>query len=122
MRIWIATFAIVFLSVAGAFSQDPDTSKGVVLYDPIFWKDDLKLKTEQCVEIRAANLEFYERILDTFEESPHNREVLNQAITQCSIERSQQIWDIFSPRQRRRWTKLWTEKYASSKVGSSQGG
>lgn len=88
-----------------------DSPESIVLYDPIFWKHDLKLKSEQCNEIRAVNTEYYEKILDSYEESADDRRELNRALLQCSVERSNQIWQIFSPRQRKKWMKLWHERY-----------
>lgn len=100
---------LIASSALAAYGQDSPES--IVLYDPIFWKDDLKLRSEQCNEIRAVNSEYYEKILDTYEESANDRRELNRALLQCSVERSHQIWQIFSPRQRKKWTKLWHERY-----------
>lgn len=105
---------MVLLMVGYGVAAFGQTENPEVLYDPIFWKDDLKLKNEQCSEINAVNHEYYERILDTYEEVADDRQALNEAIVQCSIERSNQIWEIFSPKQRRKWTKLWSERYAGN--------
>src|SRR5690606_36284490 len=100
------------LLVASSLSSyAQDSPESIVVYDPIFWKDDLKLKTEQCHEIRAVTTEHYEKILDTYEECAHDRREHNPALLQCSVERSHQIWQIFRPRQRKKWTKLWHERY-----------
>jgi hypothetical protein len=107
----MSVIVLACLYAGGAFCQEAGVEKGV-MYDPIFWKDDLKLKTEQCSEIKAVNFEFYERILDTYEETANDRKALDQAIVECSNHRSQQIWEIFSPKQRRKWTKLWSERYS----------
>lgn len=102
------------LAFGYAFGAVAQADSPAVLYDPIFWKDDLKLKHEQLDEIEAVNHEFYERILDTYHETADDREALDQAIVQCSIERSNQIWEIFSPKQRKKWTKIWSEEYAGN--------
>ena len=109
----IRIIAIILMVGYGvvAFGQ---TENPEVLYDPLFWKDDLKLKNEQCSEINAVNHEYYERILDTYEEVADDRQALNRAIVQCSRDRSHQIWEIFSPKQRKRWTKLWSERYSGN--------
>lgn len=109
----LIVLALAFMAIS-VYGQDSPES--IVLYDPIFWKDDLKLKSEQCDEIRAVNIEYYEKILDTYEESANDRRELSRAILQCSAERSNQIWQIFSPRQRKKWMKLWHERY--SEVGN----
>lgn len=101
----------LLLAVFAISAYGQDSPESIVLYDPIFWKDDLKLKSEQCNEIRAVNMEFYEKILDTYEESANDSRELNRALLQCSVERSNQIWQIFSPKQRKKWVKLWHERY-----------
>ena len=109
IRIIAILLAVGYGAKAFGQSENPE-----VLYDPIFWKEDLKLKNEQCSEIKAVNHEYYERILDTYQETADDRQALDRAIVQCSMERSNQIWQIFSPKQRKKWTKLWSERYAGN--------
>lgn len=102
----------MILAFGYALSAVAQADSPAVLYDPVFWKDDLKLKHEQLHEIEAVNHEFYERIIETYHETTDDRKALDEVIVQCSIERSNQIWQIFSPKQRKKWTKIWSERYA----------
>ena len=39
----------------------------LVQYDPLFWKDELRLDQHQCQKIREINSEYYESLFAAYE-------------------------------------------------------
>jgi hypothetical protein len=101
--------------MASAFTvsaQRPDDQKEIVLYDPLFWKDQLKLSDAQSKKIQEINWEYYESLRMVLYDGHANREGLRTKAMQCLMQRSQKIWDTFQPRQKRKWRKIEDETMA----------
>jgi len=104
-------FLFILVSSLQSFAQDHEvlnahgssTPKSVILYDPIFWKDQLKLSSVQQQQIDKINADFYENIKMIYskKESSYTNE-----IAQLLVSRSEQIWGTFHHRQKRKWEKL----------------
>jgi hypothetical protein len=89
----IGLMLIVFASFAQ--SKIPNN----VVFDPLFWRSELKLKQEQVHKIDEINMGFYSRILNARDQAGINLDELTR-------ERSEQIWNTFSAKQRKRWKRL----------------
>lgn len=92
-----------------AKAQEQQEEGELVLYDPLFWKEQLKLDDDQCQKIREINSEFYEKLSTVVHEEP-NHEVAKEMAQETLIQRSEGIWETFYPKQRKRWKKIWQEK------------
>ncbi len=89
-----------------AFSQDAAAprEKALVMYDPLFWKHDLKLSSDQCQKIKEINYEFFQRFNSL---STENKVVVPAKAAALLTDRSEKIWSTFQPRQKKKWLKLW---------------
>ena len=97
----------IFLASATlGYGQDIQPTKYIVLYDPLFWKDQLKLNAFQCQKIKEINSEYYEKLLAVVHEEP-NRKTVQVKAAQSFSQRSEEIWETFHPKQRKRWKKMW---------------
>lgn len=97
--------AVVLLStVSFVQAQDLKSEQNMVMFDPLFWKDELKLNDTQCLRIREINSDFYKKLSDVANES--NRQVVRAKAAQSLLERSEEIWETFHPKQRRKWKKI----------------
>lgn len=96
--------AALLIPTSAALAQDGASDEKVVMYDPLFWKDQLKLNNEQCQKIKAINHEYYEKLSDVVREPNH--QVVKAKAEQTLIERSEEIWQTFHPKQRKRWKKI----------------
>jgi hypothetical protein len=86
-----------------SFSQHP-SEIGQVIYDPLFWKSKLKLTKSQCEQISRINNLFYRLLyVDNSDSASHIR--IEELYFLIHV-RSTQIWNIFSDRQKRKWSKL----------------
>jgi hypothetical protein len=94
-------------------AQNDNTNKNIVMYDPLFWKDKLKLDDSQCQKIRQINSEYYEKLTAVVHESSSHQTVKARA-AQTLIERSDEIWETFHPKQRKRWKKLWQDNNSNT--------
>lgn len=106
-------FTLLLLSSLQSFAQDhderqyhrhsPAIPKSIILYDPLFWKAELKLSSVQQNKIDKINIEFYQSIKQaiTKKESLHTQE-----IAKLLMRRSDQIWETFHENQKRKWEKL----------------
>lgn len=99
---------LVFICSASAFAQSNDEGKVIVKYDPLFWKEQLKLTPSQSSKIKDINVAYYEKIkvasatqLSTSNARHKVEEYLEQ--------RSNEIWNTFHTRQKRKWMKMWSE-------------
>jgi CRISPR/Cas system-associated protein Csm6 len=81
----------------------------LVLYDPLFWKDQLKLDDDQCQKIKEINSEFYEKLSAVAQEEPDHK-AARELAQETLIQRSEGIWETFHPKQRKRWKKIWQDK------------
>lgn len=102
-----AFFIGIFLfSATIGYSQDGQHEKGFILYDPLFWKDQLKLDAFQCRKIREINSHYYEKLSAVVHEEK-NRNTVKVKAAESLQQRSEEIWETFYPKQRRRWKKIW---------------
>jgi len=99
----IAAFMILASLSQSVFAQvDGNT---VVGYDPLFWKAELRLSTEQCTQLRDINAEFYKAIVSAAHD--HAKwDADRLRILELLNNRSEQIMQIFTDRQRKKWDKI----------------
>jgi len=105
---------LLMLTVAG-YGQGSLESENIVVFDPLFWKHQLKLDDFQCRKIKEINSEYYEQLSVVIQE--RNRQTMQTKAAQSLLQRSEEIWETFHPRQRKRWKKMWQQNYVSQ--GSS---
>lgn len=88
-------------------NESPDgASHDVVMYDPLFWKDELSLKNTQSRRIEQINSEFYENIRSMKSEAENN-EAKNNAVLERNLQqRSQKIFETLLPKQKRKLEKI----------------
>jgi len=102
-RLFIA--AVMLLSTTSLLhAQELNGAKTMVVFDPLFWKDQLKLDDSQCLRIREINSLFYKKLSDVANEANH--QVVRAKAAQSLLERSEEIWETFHPKQRRKWKKI----------------
>jgi len=105
MKIRLSIVAVMLLSTASFVSaQELKSEQNMVVFDPLFWKDQLKLNDSQCLRIREINSDFYQKLSDVAHESNH--QVVRAKAAQSLLERSEEIWETFHPKQRRKWKKI----------------
>ena len=107
MKIFMTLLTLLLLSTA-SFAQEIDQPENLINYDPLFWKDKLKLDDEQCQKIREINGEYYQNLNIAYQKEKDNRAVLRKLADESLIQRNQEIWEIFQPRQKKRWKKMWS--------------
>ena len=99
-------FAVFVLAASGASAQNSvqEESRDVVIYDPLFWKAELNIKSEQTRKIEQINHEFYQDIREKSNSDDHdaNRENLARGLQK----RSQKIYETLLPKQRRKLEKI----------------
>jgi hypothetical protein len=103
----LISFAL--FSIAG-YAQQQIPTEGIVVFDPLFWKDELKLDAFQCRKIKEINIEYYARLSVVAHEEKNNH-TLQVKATESLLQRSEEIWETFYPKQRKRWRKMWQENY-----------
>jgi hypothetical protein len=108
--VFISVFSIT-ISLANAQTQEP--LKTLVLYDPLFWKDELKLDVSQSRKINEINFEYYERLVTAVHEESNDRKALQLTVAQSLLNRSQLIWETFHPKQKKKWKKMWKHQFSS---------
>jgi hypothetical protein len=96
----------------GCSGQHEAPIKTLVLYDPLFWSHELRLDHHQYRKIRDINREYYERLMAAVAASPDNRGAFSLTVAKCLLHRSQSIWETFNARQKRKWIKLWRDRFA----------
>jgi hypothetical protein len=79
----------------------------LVQYDPLFWKDELKLDQDQCQKIKEINSEYYESLFTAYEMEKDDRNALRKSANRSLVQRNQEIWGTFHPKQRKRWKRIW---------------
>lgn len=90
----------------GAFAQEtPSDERETVLYDPLFWKDELSLRTTQSRKIEEINTEFYESLRAVKDEQA-NESQMHEQLERGLHERSQKIYETLLPKQRRKLEKI----------------
>lgn len=107
MKLQFFCLCIFVCSAIVTHAQDHD-DKGYVLYDPLFWKSQLKLDASQCEKIREINSQFYEKLTAVAHEQKNQNEIRQMAV-ETLMQRSDKIWETFDPKQRRIWKKMWSD-------------
>ena len=102
-RLFIVAVMLLF-AVPFLHGQELKNEQTMVVYDPLFWKDQLKLNDSQCLRIREINSLFYQKLSDVAHESNH--QLVRVKAAQSLLERSEEIWETFHPKQRRKWKKI----------------
>jgi hypothetical protein len=107
MKLLLAISRVLCLAVGlmsiPAYSQSGKREDIKVIFDPLFWQDRLKLTRSQTAKIMKINSQFYSSIMEASSKSKsYNQKVIQDLLT----ERSNQIFNIFSPRQKMKWAKI----------------
>lgn len=87
-------------------------TKNLIVYDPLFWKDELRLSADQSRKIQAINVTYYEELIAYYYENNRSPKGMEDEIQQQLIRRSEKIWGTFQPKQKRKWEKLQDKNYA----------
>jgi len=99
----IAALVIITSLSQSLYAQVEGTA--VVGYDPLFWKAELRLSNEQCMQLRDINAEFYKAIVAAAHD--HAKwDADHLRIVKLLNSRSERIMQIFTERQRKKWDKI----------------
>jgi hypothetical protein len=109
LHIILACFLLSLL-VYPVLGQDQPENLAVV-YDPLFWKEELKLKDNQCQSIQKINSEYYQLIESSVRNSSVSIPEIQEIAKEGLVERSQKIWDTLHTNQKRKWVKMWQHQY-----------
>ena len=112
MKNLIMFVGTILLSTTINFAQvvnEESPSRNLVQYDPLFWREKLKLDEDQCQKIREINGEYYESLFTAYEEVKDDRAALRSLANKSLAHRNQEIWETFHPKQRKRWKRMWDE-------------
>jgi hypothetical protein len=114
-RLWAFTISAFLVGIIAipAVAQEGESDEPVIVYDPLFWKSELKLKNSQCQSIQEINSEYYQLIESTVRNSDVPPPELKEIAKEGLVERSQKIWDTLHPIQKRKWVKLWQNQYTA---------
>lgn len=106
----------VFLFVVGVvfseatFAQEqPEAKKEVITYDPVFWREELRLDAIQYNKIQEINSDFYKQLKEVSAERSDSRQAVQAKLTESLQQRSQQIWQTLYPRQRKKLERILRE-------------
>ena len=105
MKITFMFIALISLST-NIIAQEANTSTDLIQFDPLFWKDKLKLDPEQCQKIREINGEYYQNLFAAYQEVKNDRRALRSLADKSLEHRNQEIWETFHPKQRKRWKRI----------------
>jgi hypothetical protein len=100
-------FIFILCSIAGIqslYSQSMNDGNSEVMYDPTFWKQDLRLSKEQYFAITEINSEFYNNLIQAVHQVMDSKE--NHISTDLLAQRTKLIWKLLSPRQKTKWRKI----------------
>jgi hypothetical protein len=100
-------FILLFCCFAGVqfvHAQNMNGSNAEVIYDPTFWRQDLKLSKEQYFAIAEINSEFYNNLIESAHQVIVSRE--NHISDDLLAERTKSIWKLLSQRQKTKWKKI----------------
>jgi hypothetical protein len=108
MRLVVIILGLSFLKSFEALGQGNSTgnNEALVVFDPLFWKDELKLTPGQSTTIQNINMEYYEGIYQAVDENEGNIKALQSITADLLHKRSEKIWNTFQPKQKRKWNKL----------------
>ncbi len=108
--ICILFFSISLLTYP-VLGQEGQPENLAVVYDPLFWKDELRLKDSQCESIQKINAEYYQLIESSVKKSTASIPEIQEIAKEGLVERSQKIWDTLHTNQKRKWVKMWHHQY-----------
>lgn len=114
MKKLITIVAAIIFASGSLVAQDLKASERLIQYDPLFWKDQLKLDNDQCLKIREINGEYYKNLFIAYKEEKNDRKALRQLADKSLMQRNQEIWDTFDSKQRKRWKRIWQASIAQS--------
>ena len=101
LLILITTFFLSFSTHA----QRQNTDYEAVLYDPSFWKKELKLKPKQLQKINNINHTFYKSLSEIDlkgRESGKNQVGVSDLVE----DRNYHFWNVFTERQKFKWRRI----------------
>ncbi len=107
MKAAIMFTGLILLSSVTVMAQENSESKNLAQYDPLFWKEKLKLDDEQCQKIKEINGEYYQSLFTAYQKEKNDHEALRSMANKSLIQRNQEIWETFHPKQRKRWKRMW---------------
>jgi hypothetical protein len=102
--------SLVLLALSLSANGQVGEGKVIIKYDPLFWKDQLKLSTDQYIKIREINYEYYQKLMNVAQQKVTNHVALKVKANEFLEERSNQIWNTFHSRQKRKWMKMVSER------------
>jgi hypothetical protein len=86
-------------------AQEKSAAPELVMYDPLFWKDKLSLKTAQSRKIEEINREFYDG-LRRLRQTQSSRSEMKSRLNDGLQERSMKIWATLHNKQKRKLEKI----------------
>ncbi|MBA4057083.1 MAG: hypothetical protein C0490_20390 [Marivirga sp.] len=92
----------------GVHGQTTESQKTLIVFDPLFWKDKLKLDAYQCKRIREINSQYYQRLLTSVKDE-RNSSTKKRKAAETLLQRSEEIWETFHPKQQKRWRRMWND-------------
>ena len=105
----MSAIVLLFLLMMGRNGQaqeQPSATVTPILFDPSFWRDELRLNGSQCLRMQEINKEFYDHLLMAFREKSDDKNALRSAFEQCWFDRNRQLWETMSARQQKKWKKI----------------
>ena|SRR6187402_2254062 len=106
---WMMIGLLICLASAASYAQTNEEGKVIIKYDPLFWKDQLKLSPSQSNKIKEINIEYYEKIKVVSSNQGQAHHDSRTWMEQFLEQRSNQIWNTFHTRQKRKWVKMWND-------------
>jgi hypothetical protein len=85
--------------------QEKSQQRDIVMYDPLFWKEKLSLKTSQYRKIQEINREFYDE-LRRFRQMPVSKTEMKNQLNVELQERSSKIWATLDNKQKRKLERI----------------
>lgn len=110
-----------FMLCQAGFVYAQEIPKAVIVYDPLFWSDALKLDRGQLEKIRDINYTYYQTLMAAVQADRNDPQKLQMVVTKSLLLRSQSIWETFYPKQKRKWKKMWgndTHEQTTHKVAA----
>jgi hypothetical protein len=102
MKSLLISIFLLTACVCGCLAQTAANDVKVV-YDPLFWKEKLKLNRNQCEQISHVNTAYYQAIQTAARAKSQKQKIEPYKLLH---ERSEQLWNIFSSKQKQKWRKL----------------
>lgn len=120
MRLVIAiVFCFGLLKMADAQAQTEQASEKKVVFDPLFWKDELKLTAGQYLTIRSINEEYYQGIIRVVNDNTADAETRRTVSEELLEVRSEKIWSTFHNKQKKKWKEI-SAAYYNPTLASSE--